>query len=112
MKYEPTTILSLISEGIKKNKTGIYSAVKRNGEWIETTLEDFQQMVEDLALGLYELGVRKGNKVSLHAENSTEWLVIDQAVLSLGAALVPIYTTQPGDQIKYILENSESKVHF
>jgi long-chain acyl-CoA synthetase len=112
MKYEPTTILSLISEGIKNNKTGIYSAVKRNGEWIETSLDDFQQMVEDLALGLYELGVRKGDKVSLHAENSTEWLVVDQAVLSLGAALVPIYTTQPGEQIKYILENSESKVHF
>ncbi|MEX0844526.1 MAG: long-chain fatty acid--CoA ligase [Balneolaceae bacterium] len=112
MKYKPTTILSVVAEGIAKNKTGIYSAVKRNGEWIETSIDDFQLMVHDLALGLYELGVRKGDKVSLHAENSTEWLVIDQAVLSIGAALVPIYTTQPGDQIKYILENSESIVHF
>lgn len=112
MKYEPTTILSIVAEGRKKNKTGIFSAVKRNGEWIETTIEDFEQMVHDLALGLYELGVRRGDKVSLHAENSTEWLVIDQAVLSLGAVVVPIYTTQPGEQIKYILENSESKVHF
>ncbi len=112
MKYEPTTILSIVSEGLEKNKTGIFSAVKRDGEWIETSIDDFKQMVRDLALGLYDLGVRKGDKVSLHAENSTEWLVIDQAVLSLGAAVVPIYTTQPGEQIKYILENSESKVHF
>lgn len=112
MKYEPTTILSIVSEGISKNKTGVFSAVKRNGEWIETSLDDFQQMVRALALGLYELGVRKGDKVSLHAENSTEWLVIDQAVLSLGAVVVPIYTTQPGDQIQYILENSKSKIHF
>ncbi|MBD3616690.1 MAG: long-chain fatty acid--CoA ligase [Gracilimonas sp.] len=112
MKYEPTTILSIVAKGREKNKTGIFSAVKRNGEWIETTIEDFEQMVHDLALGLYELGVRRGDKVSLHAENSTEWLVIDQAVLSLGAVVVPIYTTQPGEQIKYILENSESKVHF
>ncbi|MEQ8524955.1 long-chain fatty acid--CoA ligase [Gracilimonas sp.] len=112
MKYEPTTILSVVSEGVEKNKTGIYSAVKRDGEWIETTIDDFNQMVHDLAMGLYELGVRKGDKVSLHAENSTEWLVIDQAILSLGAVVVPIYTTQPGEQIKYILENSEAKVHF
>lgn len=112
MKYEPTTILSIVEQGYEKNKTGIYSAVKRNGEWIETKISDFKQMVQDLALGLYELGVRKGDKVSLHAENSTEWLIIDQAVLSLGAAVVPIYTTQPGEQIKYILENSEAKVHF
>ncbi|HET8864543.1 MAG TPA: long-chain fatty acid--CoA ligase [Gracilimonas sp.] len=112
MKYDPTTILSVVEQGYKKNKTGIYSAIKRNGEWIETSIDDFKQMVQDLALGLYELGVRKGDKVSLHAENSTEWLVIDQAVLSIGAVVVPVYTTQPGDQIKYILENSEAKVHF
>lgn len=112
MKYDPTTILSIVEQGYEKNKTGIYSAVKRNGEWIETSIDDFKVMVHDLALGLYELGVRKGDKVSLHAENSTEWLIIDQAVLSIGAALVPIYTTQPGEQIKYILENSEAKVHF
>ncbi|MDR9418746.1 AMP-dependent synthetase/ligase [Gracilimonas sp.] len=112
MKYEPTTILSIVEQGYEKNKTGVFSAVKRNGEWIETSVDDFKQMVRDLALGLHELGVRKGDKISLHAENSTEWLVIDQAVLSLGAAVVPIYTTQPGEQIKYILENSEAKVHF
>lgn len=112
MKYEPTTILSIVEQGYENNKTGIYSAVKRNGEWIETSIDDFKQMVQDLALGLYELGVRKGDKVSLHAENSTEWLIIDQAILSLGAVVVPIYTTQPGEQIKYILENSETKVHF
>jgi long-chain acyl-CoA synthetase len=112
MKYDPTTILSIVEQGYDKNKSGIYSAVKRNGEWVETTINDFKMMVHDLALGLYELGVRKGDKVSLHAENSTEWLIIDQAVLSIGAAVVPIYTTQPGEQIRYILENSEAKVHF
>lgn len=112
MKFEPTTILSIVEEGMKRNTTGIYSAVKRNGEWIETSIIDFNRMVEDLAMGLYDLGVRRGDKVSIHSENSTEWLAVDQAVLSLGAALVPIYTTQPGEQIKYILENSEAKVHI
>ncbi|MTI86535.1 MAG: long-chain fatty acid--CoA ligase [Balneolaceae bacterium] len=112
MKYEPTTILEVVSQGIQKNNTGIFSAVKRDGKWIETSLDDFRQLVHDLSMGLYELGVRKGDKVSIHSENSTEWLAVDQAVLSIGAALVPIYTTQPGDQIKYILENSEAKVHI
>ncbi len=112
MKYEPTTILSIVEQGYEKNTSGIFSAVKRDGKWIETGVADFKQMVQDLALGLYELGVRKGDKISLHAENSTEWRIIDLAVLSLGAAVVPIYTTQPGEQIKYILENSDAKIHF
>jgi long-chain acyl-CoA synthetase len=72
----------------------------------------FKEKVRHLALGLFEIGVRRGDKVALHAENSTEWLVCDLALLSLGAASVPIYTTQPGDQIKYILENSDAKVHI
>ncbi|MFN1835170.1 long-chain fatty acid--CoA ligase [Balneola sp. MJW-20] len=112
MSTEKRTLLQIVEEGIPRNKSGIYASVKRNGKWIDTTIDDFQQMVQDLAIGLYELGVRRGDMVSIHAENCTEWLVIDQAVLSIGAVLVPIYTTQPGEQIKYILENSGAKVHI
>src|SRR5690554_5952022 len=112
MKYKPTTILAVVEKGMERNKTGIFSATKRNGEWIETSIEDFKQKVHDLALGLHELGVQKGDKVSLHSENSTEWVIADQAILSLGAAVVPIYTTQQGSQIEFILENSDTKVHI
>ena len=112
MKYEPAVVPLLLEEGMKKNKLGILSAVKRNGQWLETSVEDFKTKVRHLALGLYQLGVRKGDRVSIHSENSTEWLICDQAVLSLGAVNVAVYTTQPADQIKYILENSEAKVHI
>lgn len=112
MKYEPAVVPLLLEEGMKKNKLGILSAVKRKGQWIETSVDDFKRKVKHLSLGLYHLGVRKGDRVSIHSENSTEWLICDQAVLSLGAVNVAIYTTQPADQIKYILENSEAKVHI
>lgn len=112
MKYSSETIPDIIEAGVKKNTTGKFSAVKRNGEWIETSIEDFKNKAKFLGLGLYELGVRKGDRVSVHSENSTEWLICDQATLSIGGVNVAVYTTQPGDQIKYILENSEAKVHI
>ena len=112
MKYDPEIIPNIIESGISKNTTGIFSAVKRNGEWIETSIDEFKTKTRNLALGLYELGVRKGDRVSIHSENSTEWLICDQAVISIGAVNVAVYTTQPSDQIKYILENSEAKVHI
>lgn len=112
MGYEPTTLTDLLSEGIENNVSGVLIATKREGEWVETSPETFSEKVRNFALGLYELGVRKGDRVSLHSENSAEWLICDQAILSLGAANVPIFTTQPGDQIKYILENAETKVHI
>lgn len=112
MGYDPTTIISEIDKGLAKHDKQVLIATKRNGNWVETGKQEFTEKVRNLALGLYELGIRKGDKVSLHSENSTEWMICDQAILSLGAVNVPIYTTQPGDQIRYILQNSETKVHI
>lgn len=112
MEYEPKTINQLVAEGLEKNTTGVLASTKKNGEWHTTDTETFVENVRYFALGLYRLGVRKGDRVSLHADNSTEWLICDQAILSLGAVSVPIYTTQPVSQIKYILENAEVKIHI
>lgn len=112
MVYPPTTLPSLLSKGINQFKEGLFTSTKRNGQWIETSVSEYQDKVKNFAYGLYDLGVRPGDKVTIHSENSTEWLICDMAILSLGAANVPIYTTQPGDQIKYIIENSEAKVHI
>ena len=112
MAYDPTTIIAEIDKGLAKHNKEVLIGTKRNGQWIETGKDEFQKKVRQFALGLYELGVRKDDKVSLHSENSAEWVICDQAILSLGAVNVPIYTTQPGEQIKYILQNSEAKAHI
>jgi long-chain acyl-CoA synthetase len=112
MGKESSTIIAEVKEGIARHDKEVFISTKRNGSWVDTNKEDFQQKVRNLALGIYELGVRPGDKVSLHSENSAEWVICDQAILSIGAVNVPIYDTQPGEQIKYILENSETKVHI
>lgn len=114
MDYKPVTILDLLEEGVDRyvSDVDVLISTKRDGEWYPTGPDEFERKVRHFALGLYELGVRTGDRVSLHSENSAEWLICDQAILSLGAVNVPIYTTQPGEQVKYILENSETKVHI
>ncbi|SMO72668.1 AMP-dependent synthetase/ligase [Fodinibius sediminis] len=112
MDYQPTTILSEVDKGLQKHDKEVLFATKREGDWVDIGKEEFQEKVRHFALGLYELGVRRGDRVSLHSENSAEWLICDQAILSIGAVDVPIYLTQPGKQIQYILENAEVKVHI
>jgi len=112
MKYEPTSLIEITERGLKKNTTNIVAETKRFGKWIRTDIDDFRQKVKYLAMGLYKLGVRRNDKVALHAESCTEWLICDQGILSLGAINVPIYSTQPGEQIEYILKNSEAKVYI
>jgi len=113
MKYKPTTLHHILERGFNHYPTdATIISTKKGGSWRETDAGNFRQQIDDFALGLYALGVRPGDKVSLHSENSTKWLICDLAILTLGAVNVPIYTTQPGDQIKYILENSETKIHI
>ncbi len=87
-------------------------AWKSPSGWIKTSLGEFRAMVREIALGLAELGVGPGDKVAIHSENRTEWIAADLAIITLGAAAVPIYTTQPRDQIRYILEHAEAKAVF
>ena len=87
-------------------------ATKRGGEWVTMSGATFKEQVAEFARGLYSLGVRKGDRVALHSENSTEWLLVDQAILTLGAVSVPIYTTLPGNQIAYIVSNADAKVYI
>ncbi len=112
MKYSPVTLPELLYKGLENYSDDRFSSTKRNGSWVETSRVEFIRKVDQFAHGLYTLGVRPGDKVSIHSKNSTEWMICDLAILSLGAANVPIYSTQPGDQIKYILENSEVKAHI
>ena len=75
----PQTIPQVVDVGFPKNTTGIACATKRGGVWHETSVDDFREKIEAFALGLYALGVRQGDRVALHAENSAEWLVVDQS---------------------------------
>lgn len=112
MEFKPLTIFEIAEAGRSRNNTGFIGATKRNGTWIEVSLADFETRVRHFALGLNQMGVKHGDRVALHSENSVEWLIADQAILSLGAINVPIYSTQPGDQIKYILEDSGAKIYL
>jgi long-chain acyl-CoA synthetase len=112
MSESKLTLPELIYKGLENYPEGIFASTKRDGKWVPTDVETYKSKVKNLALGLYDLGVRPGDKVAIHSENSTEWVICDLAILSIGAVNVPIYSTQPGDQIKYILENSDSVVHI
>ena len=68
------------------------------------------EIVRPLALGLAELGVEKGDRVSILGNTRPEWTYFDFAALSIGATVVPIYQTNSPDECRYVLENSDAKV--
>ena len=85
---------------------------KKDGEWSHISWNEAGDLVQDLSLGLHEIGVRKNDKISIIAENSYKWCVVDLAIISLGAITVPGYTTSNEDEIFYLLSHSEASVVF
>ena len=104
-KTELNTIGAVVDRGLAEY-TGTVCTTKRNGVWIATNAEEFVSKMHACAAGFHELGIRKGDRVAIHSENCTEWLILDQALLRLGAVTVPIYTTQPTDQVGYIAQDA------
>jgi long-chain acyl-CoA synthetase len=79
---------------------------KRGGQWADTGYRALADSVQDLSLGLLELGVRRGDRVAILSENRPEWAITDYACLAARAADVPIYPTLPARQVEYILRDS------
>ena len=80
-----------------------------SGEWVSRTYREVGEIVRQLALGLIELGIEKGDKVSILANTRPEWTYFDFAALSVGATVVPIYQTNSPEECQYVLENSDAK---
>ena len=61
-----------------------------------------------LAKGLMALGVGHGDKVSIWAGNSPEWIYTQLAASFIGAVLVPVNTRFRTSELEYILRQSDS----
>jgi long-chain acyl-CoA synthetase len=83
---------------------------KEDGAWVSRSFEEVLETVRSLSLGLLDLGVAKGDKVSILANTRPEWTYFDFAALSAGAVVVPIYQTNSPEECRYVLENSDAKV--
>jgi long-chain acyl-CoA synthetase len=77
--------------------------------WAEKSYTEVGEIVMGLSLGLMDLGIEKGDKVSILANTRPEWTYFDFAALTAGATVVPIYQTNSPDECQYVLENSDAK---
>jgi long-chain acyl-CoA synthetase len=82
---------------------------KRDGAYRATSWREAALSVRQLARGLRALGVGRGDRVGLVAENRPEWMIADLAVMAAGAVTVPAYTTHTVEDHRHLLANSGAK---
>ncbi len=79
---------------------------KADGAWQPTSWAQAARQVASLATALQALGLKRGDRVMLVAENRPEWCLSDLAIMAAGCVTVPTYVTNTERDHLHILENS------
>jgi long-chain acyl-CoA synthetase len=109
---EPDTLPHLFRQSVEKHDLPDALNYKHSGSWHSISSVEMITRIESLALGLYEIGLRKGEKAAILASNSPDWTMSDAACQFAGVIDVPIYTTLTDQSVKYILNDSGAKILF
>ena len=79
-----------------------------DGVWTDVTCAQAAQQIREAALGLIAEGVNAGDRVAILSATRYEWVILDYAILSVGALTVPIYDTSSAEQVRWVLEDSSA----
>ncbi|MCY7374592.1 MAG: long-chain fatty acid--CoA ligase [Pyrinomonadaceae bacterium] len=109
---EPQTLAELFFKAVEKFNRADALNFKKDGKWHSISSDEMISRAENIALGLYALGLRKGDKAALLAANSPEWTLTDAGCQFSGVVDVPIYTTLAPNAVQYIVKDSGAKVFF
>ena len=74
---EPRTLADLFVNAANKHPEINFLNFKRDGRWQPLGSAEMIRRMENCALGLYSLGLRKGDRVAILAPNSPEWTIAD-----------------------------------
>jgi long-chain acyl-CoA synthetase len=83
---------------------------KHDGEWVDVTFAEVGVIVREIALGLLDLGLAKGDRVAILCNTRPEWTYADFGITTAGGTVVPVYPTNSPSECEWVAGNSESRM--
>jgi long-chain acyl-CoA synthetase len=80
--------------------------------WRPVSWEEAAERIDALGRGLLARGVRHGDRVAVLSRTRLEWILLDWALMSIGAVVVGLYPTSSAKECAYILEHCEAVLAF
>ena len=109
---EPTTLVEIYERVARVHRKPNTLNYKRGGAWHSISAEEMLTRARRIALGLYSLGLRKGDRVAILSDSCAEWVLSDQGCIFAGVVTTPIYSTLTAAQVRYILNDSGARAIF
>ena len=86
---------------------------RRHGDaWTDVSAKEFLDEVTGVAKGLIATGIEAGDRVAVMSKTRYEWTVVDFALFTVGAVVVPIYETSSAEQVQWIISDSAARAVF
>lgn len=111
-REEPCTLAELFLAARQKHPRKDALNYKKDGRWKSISSEEMISRIENIALGLYTLGIGTGDPVAILSSNSPAWTLADAGCQFLGAIDIPIYTTLAPNLVEYIVKDSGARIFF
>ena len=99
------TLSQLLREKTQKNPKQEFMVYADRD--LRFSYEQFDKRVDDMACGLYAIGVRKGDNVGIWATNVPDWLTYMFACARLGAVAVTVNTSYKLHELEYLVKQSD-----
>src|SRR5437870_732425 len=88
------TLLQLFERGLAEHPNPrLLNYRTPGGSWKGISSVEAALRIRRVALGLFSQGIRPGDRVSILCEGRPDWTICDLAIMSLGAQVIPVYTT-------------------
>src|SRR6201992_523486 len=82
---------------------------KVQDEWVEIAYKQTLDNADAISAWMLDIGIRKGDRLSLIIENGPDYVYYDQALQQIGAVNTSVYPTLSEAEIEYILNDSEAR---
>ncbi|HXD91379.1 MAG TPA: AMP-binding protein, partial [Candidatus Binataceae bacterium] len=110
MSIAATTLAKAFESQALRYGTRAFLSTKADQQWRDYSWADVADRAKRLRTGLIHLGIKTGDRLAILSENSPEWVIVDQAVLGLGAIVVPLYTTSGAEEMRHVLNDSGARI--
>jgi long-chain acyl-CoA synthetase len=81
---------------------------KQDGEWHDVSYFELADVVQEIGLGLIDIGIEPGERVCILANTRPDWTYADMAASSAGAVVVPIYPTNSPEECEWVISDSSA----
>jgi long-chain acyl-CoA synthetase len=100
------TIADLVPRAAAEHGASTAIRYKRDGSWQDVSYDQLAETVQEIGLGLIDLGVEAGERVCILANTRPEWSYADMGATSAGAVVVPIYQTNSPEECLWVISDS------